>query len=441
MLDLSKAVHFLKVDIWRIRIKDLSRSRAVLVEILRIIILTVRGILEDSAHLRASALTFYSLLSIIPVLAMAFGIAKGFGFEDALEQTLAQAFEGQQQIVERAVGFAHRLLEDVKGGLVAGIGIVILLWSIVKIISHIESAFNHIWGIDKPRNLGRRITDYLALVFICPALYLVSTTGTLVITSQAELFIKKIGLLGTVGPVWYFFIKTTPYFAFWILFTFLYIFIPNTNVSFKSGLLGGVIAGTMYAIFQWGYIHLQVGVAKYNAIYGSFAALPLFFIWLQYSWLIVLIGAEISFSYQNAETYEFEQDSMNVSHAFRILASLRVAHLIVKHFGRREKRMDATEIAKELDLPIRLARQTLNDLVDAGVLSEAISEEGNTIGYQPGVDTDLMTIMYVIGAMEHYGSTSLPITRSEDHEKIVASLQEFRRLVEESDANRLLKDI
>jgi membrane protein len=184
-----------------------------------------------------------------------------------------------------------------------------------------------------------------------------------------------------------------------------------------------------------------VGVAKYNAIYGSFAALPLFFIWLQYSWLIVLVGAEISFSYQNAETYEFEQDTMNVSHAFKILASLRVAQLIVKHFGRREKRWDATQIAKELDLPIRLARQILNDLVDAGVLSEAISEEGKTIGYQPGVDTDVMTIMYVIDAMEHYGSKSLPITRSDDHEKIVASLKEFRRLVEDSDANVLLKDI
>ena len=441
MVDFSKDAHFLKVDIWRIRIKDLSRTRAFFVESLRIIILTVRGILEDSAHLRASALTFYSLLSIIPVLAMAFGIAKGFGFEDALEKTLAQAFEGQQQFVEQAVGFAHRLLEDVKGGLVAGIGIVILLWSVVKIISHIESAFNHIWGIDKPRNLGRRITDYLALVFICPVLYLVSTTGTVIITSQAEIFIKEIGLLGTVGPVLYFFIKMTPYVAFWILFTFLYIFIPNTNVRFKSGLLGGVIGGTMYAVFQWGYIHLQVGVAKYNAVYGSFAALPLFFIWLQYSWLIVLIGAEISFSHQNAETYEFEQDTLNVSHAFKILASLRVAHLIVKHFGKREKRLDATQIARELDLPIRLARQILNDLVDAGVLSEAISEEGNTIGYQPGVDTDAMTIMYVIEAMEQYGSTALPITRSEDHTKIVASLKEFRKLIEESDANRLLKDI
>lgn len=441
MVDVSKTVQFLKVDIWRIRIKDLSRSRAVLVETLRIIILTVRGVLEDSAHLRASALTFYSLLSIIPILAMAFGIAKGFGFEAALEQTLAKAFEGQEQVIVRAIGFAHRLLQNVKGGVMAGIGIVILLWSIIKIISHIESAFNHIWGIDKPRNLGRRITDYLALVFICPTLYLISTTGTVILTSQAETFIKNIGLLGTIGPVLFFFIKITPCIAFWILFTFLYIFIPNTNVSLKAGLLGGIIGGTMYAVFQWGYIHLQVGVAKYNAIYGSFAALPLFFIWLQYSWLIVLVGAEISFSYQNAETYEFEQESMNVSHAFKILASLRVAHLVVRQFGKREKRWDATQIAKELDLPIRLARQILNDLVNAGVLSEVISEGGNTIGYQPGVDTDSMTIMYVIDALEHSGSKALPITRSDEHEKIVVSLREFRKLVEESDSNRLLKDI
>ncbi|MBW1771942.1 MAG: YihY family inner membrane protein [Deltaproteobacteria bacterium] len=441
MVDISKAVHFLKTDIWRIRIKDLSRTRAFFVETLRIIILTVRGILEDKAHLRASALTFYSLLSIVPILAMAFGFAKGFGLESALEETLAKAFQGQEQIVERAMGFAQALLEDVKGGVVAGIGLVILLWSIIKIISHIENAFNHIWGIEKPRNLGRRIADYLALVIICPALYIFSTAGTVVITSQAEIFIKEIQILGAVSPVLFFFLKFVPYCSFYVLFTFLYMFIPNTKVTLKSGLLGGIIAGTMYAIFQLGYIHLQVGVAKYNAVYGSFAALPLFFIWLQYSWLIVLVGAEISFSYQNAETYEFEQDTLNVSHAFKVLASLMVTHLIVRHFGKREKRWDATQIAKELDLPIRLARQILNDLGDAGVLSEVISEEGTTIGYQPGVDTDAMTIMYVIDAMEHYGSTALPITQSEDHKKIVASLKEFHKLIEESDANHLLKDI
>ncbi len=153
MIDISKTVQFLKVDIWRIRIKDLSRTKALFVETLRIIILTVRGVLEDKGHLRASALTFYSLLSIVPILAMAFGFAKGFGLESALEETLAKAFQGQEQIVERAMGFAQALLEDVKGGVVAGIGLVILLWSIIKIISHIENAFNHIWGIEKPRNL------------------------------------------------------------------------------------------------------------------------------------------------------------------------------------------------------------------------------------------------------------------------------------------------
>ena len=441
MVDISKAVQFLKVDIWRIRIKELSRTKAFFLETLRIIILTVRGISEDKAHLRASALTFYSLLSIVPILAMAFGFAKGFGLESTLEETLSKAFQGQEQVVEKAMGFAQALLLDVKGGLVAGIGLIILLWSIIKIISHIENAFNHIWGIEKPRNLGRRIADYLALVLICPALYIFSTAGTVVITSQAEVFIKDIQILGAVSPVLFFFLKLVPYCSFWILYTFLYMFIPNTKVTLKSGLIGGIIAGSMYALFQFGYIHLQVGVARYNTIYGSFAALPLFFIWLQYSWLIVLVGAEISFSHQNAETYEFEQDAVNVSHAFKLMASVRLTHLVVSLFSKKGKRWDATQIAKELDLPIRLARELLTELVAAGVLSEAISEEGNNIGYQPAVDTDLLTIKYVIDALDHLGSEDLPYARSEELEKILESFETFNDLIEESDANCRLKDI
>ena len=147
------------------------------------------------------------------------------------------------------------------------------------------------------------------------------------------MMVERIAILKAVSPAIFFSLGLTRYLTLWVLFTFLYIFLPNTKVRFKAGLLGGVLAGTLFILFQWLYIALQVGVARYNAIYGSFAALPLFFIWLRYSWLILLFGAEVSFATQNVNTFEFEKDCLTASYAFKRLLSLSVIHLLVKRFS------------------------------------------------------------------------------------------------------------
>jgi membrane protein len=438
---IPRVIQFLKTDIWRIRDRDLPGAKFFLIRLLKVVILTFRGISEDRSPLRASALTFYSLLSIVPVAALVFGIAKGFGFEKALEKGLLKNLEGQEEVVNWILQFAHALLENVRGGLVAGIGIVILFYTIIKILSHIENAFNDIWGIKKPRSLGRKITDYLSVMLIGPVLLILSSTLTVFITSGVKQVIERISILEAVRPGIFSLLQLLPYVALWVLFSFMYIFIPNTKINFKSGILGGVIAGTMYEIFQWGYINLQIGVAKYNAIYGSFAALPLFFIWLMISWLIVLFGAEISFAHQNVETYEFEQDCLTVSPSFKRLLSLRIMHLIVNHFSEAERPCDTREISHELEIPIRLVNQILFELVAAGIVSEVQTDEGSGVGYQPARDTDSMTIKYVIDALEQHGSVNIPVARSEELQKLSESLKAFGDLVEGSEANLKLKEI
>jgi len=311
----SKFIAFFKTDIWRIRLRDLPRRKAFAIKQLRILFLTLHGFSYDKCPLRASALTFYSLLSIVPVAALAFGIAKGFGFAKRLETLLYEKLPGQEDVLTQVIAFANSLLENTKGGVIAGIGIAVLFWSLIKVLSHIESSFNAIWEIKKHRSIGRKISDYLSIALICPILVIMSSSVTVFITTQIKHITEKVALLGMFSPIIFFFLKLLPYGLIWILFTTIYIFMPNTRVNFSSGIIAGVFAGTLYQIVQWAYINFQVLVAKYNAIYGSFAALPLFLIWLQISWLIVLFGAEISFSYQNVHTHEFDPMARKITPA------------------------------------------------------------------------------------------------------------------------------
>ncbi len=439
--DISRAIQFITTDIWRVRAGNLSKNKSFWIRFLRILILTIRGIVEDRWHLRASALTYYSLLSIVPVLAMIFGIAKGFGFEKSLEKLLYENLEAQEQIIGQVVDFAHALLQNVKGGLVAGIGLLILFYTIIKILSQIESAFNDIWGIKSARSLGRKITDYLSLMLISPFLFFVSSTITVVINSGAKLIIEKISLLAAFSPIIFFMLKLLPYGVIWVLFSFIYIFIPNTKVHLRSGIMAGIIAGTLYVVFQYAYINFQIGVAKYNAIYGSFAALPLFIIWLQLSWVIVLFGAELAFAHQNVDTYEFEPDCENISIRYKRLLSLRIVHLLIKQFLNGEKGWSAAQISHNLEIPIRLVQQIIFELISSGILSEVKFSESGEVGYHPARDPDTMTIKYVIDALERQGSDNIPVAQSEELDRLSESLKVFSDLIEKSSANRCLKEI
>ena len=216
---------------------------------------------------------------------------------------------------------------------------------------------------------------------------------------------------------------------------------PNTKVKFSSGLVAGIIAGTIYQFIQWGYITFQIGVSKFNAIYGSFAALPMFLVWLQLSWRIVLFGAEISFSHQNVETYEFEPDSLNISYSFKRLLTLRLMHLLVKDFFQAEKPPNDRQIAHLLDMPIRLVRQILFELVNAGLVSELKTDGGKGVAYQPARDINLLTIKSVIDALEQKGEDTIPIEKSKELDRIGESLRNFSESVEKSPGNILLKDI
>jgi len=438
---LLKIISFIKIDIWRVRLKGLPFLKAFIIRLLRIVLLTIRKFHEDRCLLRASALTFYSLLSIGPVAALALGIAKGFGFETLLEKQLFEKFPGQEEVLLQIIDYAGKLIENTKGGMIAGFGVAVLFWSVLKVLGHIEKSFNDIWGIRKSRAFKRKISNYLAFMLITPILVLMSSSLPVFITTQIAVITEKVGLIKMFSPFIFSGLKLLPYFLLWTLFSFIYLLMPNTKVNFRSGLLAGVVAGTIYQLAQVGYIYLQVAIAKNNPVYASLVALPLLLIWLQASWAIILIGAEVSFAHQNVDMYEFEPDYLKISPHFKQLLSLQIAHLLIDKFARGDKPSTAAQISQTLEIPIRMVHLILDDLVDCKILSDMKTDEYTEFTYQPAIDINILTIQYIINALDKKGVSHIPVARTEELETLSETLKELGNLIENSPANKLLKDI
>ncbi len=445
----DKVSQYLATDVWRVSLAETTALWSFLIRQLRVLILTFRGFDQDKCSLRASALTFYSLLSIVPVVAMAFGVAKGFGVEDILRRELLTRFSGQEEILTRVIDFAHGMLATTRGGMVAGAGLAVLFWTVIKVLMQIESSFNDIWEIHRQRSYGQRFSNYLSIMLVSPVVLVVSGSATVFITAQVTRITETVALLGIFAPVIYLGLKFLPYALMWSLLAFVYITVPNTRVNLKSGLLAAVVAGTMYQAVQWAYITFQIGLARYNAIYGSFAALPMFLVWLQLSWLIVLFGAEYAFATQNVDAYEFEPDLKRASRRTRTLLALEITRRIVRGFERGTEPPTAAEISAAVSIPIRLTRQLLSELVDSGVLQEtrrrssrwSAAVTSREAAFLPQRDIGAYTIGYVMERLERSGSDTLNYKRSRELTELEGSLESMSAEIESSPENRLLKDI
>ncbi len=438
---LSKITHFLTTEIWRLRLNKLPRSKSFLFKQLRTFLLSIRGFIEDQCKFRASALTYFTLLTIVPIIALLFGIAKGFGYEKLLDERVRGWLYGQEDVADKIITFANTLLSNANGGFIAGVGVIFLLLAVLRLLGNVENSINTIWGVKKPRSFSRRLSDYLFLVLLCPFMLVVSSSMTVIVSSRLQDAAGAYPVLGFLGPLVVFIIWLLPYCAIWLVFTFVYMFIPNTKVHFRSALFAGIIGGTIFQLVQWGYIASQIGAARYGAIYGSFAALPLFLLWVYLSWLVVLFGAELSFAHQNVETYEFEPDCLQTSYSFKKLISLEITHALVKDFCTAQKPRSSAEVAHKLEIPIRLVRQQLFELVKAGVLSEVRSSEGKEDAYQPAVDVSMISVEYVVRSMEESGKNDIPVAETHGLKKLSDCLSTFAEEIKKSPANVLLKDI
>ncbi|MBI5265954.1 MAG: YihY/virulence factor BrkB family protein [candidate division Zixibacteria bacterium] len=437
----AQVIRFVTHDMWRIPVENLTRGRAFALRQLRILYLAWSGFREDNLSVRASALTFYSILSAVPVFAILFGIAKGFGFEDTLQGQILEEFPNQREALATIFNVAHTTLAQSHKGWVTGIGAAILFWSVLKVLGSIEASFNDIWNIGRGRSLFRKFADYVAIILICPLTLIISGALTLYISTQISDVSRTVEVVNALSPALLFMLKGASLVLVLVMFTFLYMVMPNTRVRFKAGLVGGVVAGTAFHLMQFGYVRLQVGVAKYNAVYGSFAALPLFLVWLQLSWFIVLLGAELAYAVQNADTYDYTSKHYKLSTHTRRLLSLVLAHTVVKAFADNQPAPTSHDIARKLGMPFGLVQRLCTDFVDCGVLSRVGGSEALNPAYQPAHDINTMTVQSVIESLEGHGTGGIPAAPSTEVDKFSATLSAFEAAISNLPSNRLMKDI
>ena len=325
-----------------------------------------------------------------------------------------------------------------KGGVFIGVGVIMLLWTVLKLINNIEITFNNIWQIKKGRSMYRKITDYFSVLLLLPVFLILSSGTSIFITSIAQ----KIEEFALLAPFSKFIIRMVPFIITWIMFTGLYVFMPNTKVKIKPALVAGILAGTIFQLFQYVYISGQIWVTKYNAIYGGFAAIPLLLLWLQMSWTICLFGAQLSFTSQNIAHFDFDKDTRNISRRYKDFIAILIMSLICKRFENNEPPYTARQISLEHQIPLRLTNQTLYELQEIGMIHEVLSDKkSEEISFQPSIAISKLSVGFLLDKIESYGSEDFKIDSKDvfsNEWKTLIAVKDFR----DSKAGEvLLKDL
>lgn len=397
---------FLMVDIWGIGKGDVSKMRFLLYSVLKKLLLAIEFTTTKRITSAAAALTYSTLLAIVPIFAVVFGIARGFGYNKYIEEWFRESFSSQPQVSEIIIGFVNSYLVHTKSGLFLGIGLLFMLFTVIMLISNIERTFNDIWQVKKPRSMFRTITDYTSMLLLMPVV--------IVITSGISIFFatifKQIEDTMVIGSLAQFFLQLLPYVLMSGVFIALYLFMPNTKVKLSCALVPGILAGVAMQGLQLFYIHSQIWVSSYNAIYGSFAALPLFMLWIQISWLICLFGAELCYANQNMDDYAFKAKTEDLSHRYKMLLSLVLASRICRNFSEGGKPLSALKLKLATGIPIRIVNDLLYQLVQINILTEIPGgdKDGESL-YQPAECITRLSVGTLIDRMEAQGKWSLTI--------------------------------
>ena len=399
----------------------------------KLLFYTARGLIAHDTIVRSAALTFYTLISIVPILALVFAVVKGFGLLDGLIDDLYALFPQNVEVLDYMVEFARKALANTQGGLIALVSVVTLFWAVIRVFGSVESAFNNIWEVQSSRNIARQYLNYIVIAMVAPILWLVASTMGGYLLRFFDAGNTFLGILLS---------KLSALVIIWGSFTLIYAVVPNTKVLWRSAFMAGIVAGTVFMLFQWGYLYLQGWMTSYNAIYGSFAALPLFLLWLQISWEILLFGGELSFAYQNIARFGEERESLLISYDQRRKVLLAVMLTVVRNFRDRGGALPADEIRERLDLPTRIVNDVLYQLVQAGQLIAVPSGDGEReVAFAPAHDTGTLTVYGVLEAVEASGQTTVDLARNAELTRIDRELENLKETARKSQDNVRLVDL
>lgn len=406
-MNFKKIVRFFQVDLWRKDTDELPALKRLFYEIIKIVYLAVRFFTAKRVMSQASALTYSLLLAIVPIMAVVFAIARGFGYSIYIEVWFKEALASQPQVADVIIGFVNSYLVHTKSGIFLGVGLLFMLYTVLMLVSNIEATFNEIWQVKKPRSIFRTFTDYLAMFFMFPILIVISS-GLSIFMVTLSSSLPDFLLL---GPAVRFSIKLAPYVLMSALFMALYVFMPNTHVKFKNVIIPGILSGIAMQWLQFFYINSQIWMTSYNAIYGSFAALPMFMLWVQISWTICLFGAELTYISQNLDYYDYDAHTSDISHRYRIMLCAVLMSRICKRFAEGKTPLTSEELQHETNIPVRIVNDLLFNLMEAKLLIEISSDEkGESSQYVPAESLSNLNVGVMIDRLEASGKWRLDLS-------------------------------
>ncbi len=407
------AWEFLNRDVWSVELGGLPTFRRMAYRLSRITYLAVRGFHLNHGMFRASGLAFITVLSLVPLLAVAFSVAKGLGAYarlryQVIEPFLEKAFEStsgatggevmaeQGSNVRVAIDQVLEFVQNTNVGNLGTLGLLALIYTVIKLLGTIEQTLNLIWGVRRARSWVRKFADYLSMVVIVP-LVLVSATAfaTSMKSDTFNTWLDKLSL----GPMWEQLIGFGTMLALWLGFAFVYLFMPNTRVRLKSAFIGGVVGGTLWWVIQMGHVGIQVNVAKYNALYSGLAAIPLFLIWVYLSWVTVLVGAELACAHQSEPAYRQLARAREFDHPLKQLVAVRAMARIAAAFLRGAPPLRPLHMSDSLAVPERTLNDVFDRLVGANLLVYAEDDFEDDAAVVPARALDNIRIQDVYDAL------------------------------------------
>jgi membrane protein len=361
-------------------------------QLLQLGVIVAQGANRNQTLLRASALTYFSMLSLIPLLAVAIGLLGAFG----VSHQLVGLVERQIGTVSPEAGaWVAQRVQSIDFGSLGAVGGATLFITTVLALSNVEKALNHIWGVDQQRPLVRRFPDYLAVLVVAPLL--LGVAMSLAASLRSDSLVARLLAHPVLAEVYRFGLRQAPFVLFWAAFAFLYWFLPNATVRIGAAVAGGALAALLFAVVQWGYVTFQVGAARSNALFGSFAAIPILLVWIYFSWAIVLLGAELAFAQQNLSTFRQAREGEEPRPAAREAIGLAVAVRLARAFRAGEGPVDAEDLAGGLDVPVRTVRGLLAELESAGIV--APRGEPRLGGWQLGRAAESVPVLDILDAL------------------------------------------
>ncbi|WP_081965515.1 YihY/virulence factor BrkB family protein [Porphyromonas macacae] len=433
-------IKFVSIDMWRMTDEDLNKSQGFFFNALKALIMTGKSYVNENLGREASALTYSTVLSIVPLLAVIVGIAKGFGLQEIIYRALLEYLPSHQHELEMAFQSVENYFAQIRGGLFLGLGLIILLYTVINLIAVVEETFNKIWQAQKRRTWGSKIVNYLAFMILLPLLIIVSSGLTIMMGTFNNTFFSDYIF---IQPFLNNLLNLAPYVMVIIGFTVMYMVLPFVRVRFLPALISGTLSGIAFQIFQFLYINGVMWISKYNAIYGSFAVFPLLLLWINLSWTITLFGAQLCFSIQNIDNFAFEKETKNISRRYFDFILIVMMSSIVKRFvnGGERSLSRADKLANECCIPIKLANKAIHVLLKVGAIIQVNYGENEERYYLPALDSSKLTVGLLLTMVDKSGTEDFLVDKTVSFKSHWEAMKASRLSLENMDTNVLLSEL